>query len=1261
MQFFDFTINPLILSNAIPVRKSLVDFRNLRTKQMQFLSESITERGIDPYGTLSLGEGIHLHFLLPDCFFYRKPDNTYCPSLNRWLVVRKRGQETSKWLIESDYLSVYGKKNTILYDKKSTILLSNPSTLLPLPKRILPNEFPVDVKAMGRVRSIPSNSSIPEPDSSEHYWKQAYGGQLLTSQGYGLSEFAIFYPNCFNVFGFYDKDGKKTDEYTIYGWNSYYQSMDSFVDKSQQPIPSTHEATSDEKVLLQDPALENLDYLFRAVVDFSTAKTGDVTSQRVKISAGNTLPQALNTALAHKIAPGNAKEVEQILGLTTMNLLSKTHLNPDLNYIYKRHQSTFSAKEGGILWQLVLQHRADSITPSKDVPLSDRYIRILEDDDARNIIQQISDDLLQLNDYQNQYNAKYHLINARQYNLFADWYKLVEAIHTNRQPKKLIEDLVSIINDEIKEIEALQTGSFNPNPNQELATIIEHIVITDHKGVEQKIKDVLIGLNNNITNKINPKLKGWKDADKNPVQDIQSLAFKLVLSTENKYYQPKPLALILEQTTGTDFYPMFLDWQVKLSTYKDFKIQSDQVTKRAYRSDLIAQNYTLQPNEQELVINKPRSSDTDTTQSCFYDGLTLLSSHSAAIAKNQFEAALANLSTSAIAENDIDKVKGYLNDALNLLGKEKIYGQVLNGLNQAFLMRDNAVQLPVYDYKTFKFDYRRLKDKGIKYRQLLEKIRTTVGGYNVEHAQGTWEFNPFRAGLVKPQYLHVFDSFGRYPKDEYEKPLNLYQGDMQISYDLIDSKNADKVALAPRLIQSTHLSFDWLDAETDKIVNNIPLNNPICGWIVANNLDQSLMIYDKNGWLLGQIEQADKDIVFQQLPFGQEGISVIKNKHLLNFVKQFTEQAEQKADYFTTMHKAINQSLEYIDPVAFAQYTQYALFASRPIALVRCQVQLATADALYSDQSSNAVEARVEPPHSLTYGYEAIKFPIQIGHAHLFNDGVLGYWQETSPQDPKFYASVATISEVNHPNAVMLRSKSPADFTKSCPQLSLNQRPTDTRLNTDTNSPLKLNLLFDPRGSLTLTSKILPMVETQIPHILFKAALENLQISFDSHPVITPKDRLHIPLLRDPHIHWKWIYRDTTDKKKPAKIIDQSMKISKPQYLAGAKQLFPELNPSAPVKQQTTLTQQLLSAWDCMVEKNWLAAIPESDQYYIYLSQIDFSSLPNDDKRKHDLTPIQQIVQQILENYADGILPSIKHTHLGYQTIQEGRLQINKS
>jgi len=75
-------------------------------------------------------------------------------------------------------------------------------------------------------------------------------------------------------------------------------------------------------------------------------------------------------------------------------------------------------------------------------------------------------------------------------------------------------------------------------------------------------------------------------------------------------------------------------------------------------------------------------------------------------------------------------------------------------------------------------------------------------------------------------------------------------------------------------------------------------------------------------------------------------------------------------------------------------------------------------------------------------------------------------------------------------------------------------------------APQILSLLIDPRGLVHATSGILPVKAINIPPDQYAAALQAIEITFLSTPIITDAGKMHLPLPDEAGYQWSWLQQD---------------------------------------------------------------------------------------------------------------------------------------
>jgi len=273
------------------------------------------------------------------------------------------------------------------------------------------------------------------------------------------------------------------------------------------------------------------------------------------------------------------------------------------------------------------------------------------------------------------------------------------------------------------------------------------------------------------------------------------------------------------------------------------------------------------------------------------------------------------------------------------------------------------------------------------------------------------------------------------------------------------------------------------------------------------------MVYDSSGKALGSLLKKDLDTtVSEWVPapggFGIQSPSEISNPHLKNMVTTIKRWGPEFLEDFIS---AIDSAVENIEPENFARHQDLALLMGRPLALVRALVNLELKGLPATHQGWNEFRQAMERDARDDNGFTGVRFPIRIGEYRQFNDGTVGYWKEKNDgtyEDNVFFAPQSDE-----------RVKFAGDHLKT--------HKTDPEAmvfyQTVNDKPQLLSLLIDPRGLVHATTGILPVKAINIPPDQYAAALQAIEITFLSTPVLTDTGKIHLPLPEEAGYQWSWL------------------------------------------------------------------------------------------------------------------------------------------
>jgi hypothetical protein len=401
-------------------------------------------------------------------------------------------------------------------------------------------------------------------------------------------------------------------------------------------------------------------------------------------------------------------------------------------------------------------------------------------------------------------------------------------------------------------------------------------------------------------------------------------------------------------------------------------------------------------------------------------------------------------------------------------------------------------------------------------------------------------FGPLRSGFAEILTLEIVDVFGQ--RMTLSSSVKNPDGSLQtiVANGLKpasgDTVNQGKIFLPPRLLMPTRMAFNWLSATHDNQVGGItsdfvemnshPATSPVCGWLMPNHLDNSLFFYDANGNAIGSFGVEHGDLKYRtragnaanprdvlDLDIGPETGPPIINAHLAKFM-WYVEGND--ASFLMDLMTTIENSDKFINPANFAQDASLAVLIGRPLALTRALLGLETAgnqlplsqadtspnDPFPQDVSNNRFDYPARQQVSSAQ-IDGVKFPLRLGDLSNIDDGLVGFLIEIAGTDPYdiFYSPAAPDQGAHR----VIRPE-PDEI--------------ETTLNT---APIVVTMLMDPRAPVHATSGILPVAARQIPPDQYAATMRSLAVNFFTHPVLSLRDRLLIPLPQESGYQWSWI------------------------------------------------------------------------------------------------------------------------------------------
>jgi hypothetical protein len=416
--------------------------------------------------------------------------------------------------------------------------------------------------------------------------------------------------------------------------------------------------------------------------------------------------------------------------------------------------------------------------------------------------------------------------------------------------------------------------------------------------------------------------------------------------------------------------------------------------------------------------------------------------------------------------------------------------------------------------------------------------------YNNGTGQALIGYNPIRAGHFKLNQLWIVDDFGQVfniGEALTNQPAQPFSPTAVSDWLTTPGvQNPTMMQLPPRVVQPTRLSFSLVSAEDDSLETAyVPDANPVCGWVLPNHLDNSLAIYDASGAALGELQlvggknnQRARWNAAPDSPAPVGAPPAIANAHLRSFVEGVLSRPDGGGPALGQLLDVIDETLWTIDPLGGRTDQSLSVLIGRPLALVRASVAFEIAGQPVYDKSlyemSTAYQKQAANFQN-TGGFTQVSFTVELGSLELPGDGLLGYFLGDN---------YLQFNSVHQPDT---DEQPPPYVVQNNLQLQLNTDLTSPPTGTDLSSPIGesaayITMLVDPRGSVHASTGILPVQEISLPSYYVQPALAQMEVTFQTGPLLTVTEQLQMPLPASSQGDWTWIqqpsvtvWQETTD------------------------------------------------------------------------------------------------------------------------------------
>lgn len=466
----------------------------------------------------------------------------------------------------------------------------------------------------------------------------------------------------------------------------------------------------------------------------------------------------------------------------------------------------------------------------------------------------------------------------------------------------------------------------------------------------------------------------------------------------------------------------------------------------------------------------------------------------------------------------------FAEESIKIIKRSNIFTQRLSGFNATCIMLRNSPQLRIEEPLGFE-----------SYKEFSKSVQDFCKGVKTQSPLPMLHFLPIRNGELEILRLKFIDNFGQ--TTTLDKFDSVISSDTLTSVELrneIGTKITHKkgreftrqIFLPPRLSQPARLNLHFLNNNAVEYTG-YENSQPIYGWFLPNFHDETIMVYAAEGEALGSLA---KEKGWSNLPWEDKGISFqdkIKNEHFKAVIQQILDLEDQVSNptnirgrqsqkepvsYISSFIEALRNAQANIAPSDFALHDSRVLFAGHPIAITRVGVSLEVKGFAALDQSwtstyldtlksaTKSVNDILLPQERFSTQWDSINLPLRLGEHSRLNDGVLGYWREADKGlDSIFYAPETDIDD-----SKFIESQRDG---KNGQNFIIDIKPNGEQLN--------FTVLLDPRGTIHVTTGILPTTTLNIGTKTYKTAIEKMFMWFETGPTLQFKDVIEDNIMPD--------------------------------------------------------------------------------------------------------------------------------------------------
>lgn len=447
-----------------------------------------------------------------------------------------------------------------------------------------------------------------------------------------------------------------------------------------------------------------------------------------------------------------------------------------------------------------------------------------------------------------------------------------------------------------------------------------------------------------------------------------------------------------------------------------------------------------------------------------------------------------------LADHPDDPLRGRLTALAAAVGELNVVSQSLSGFNWALLGTVQTLQMPVID----RLDPPLGRDVALHITAEDEITPDPSGG-----------FQPLRAGNLLLSRLAIVDTFGQV------KPAGIEAGEAPaiVAESLRARVAPDYAELPPRISQPARLRFEWQPAQPTARVDDVTSDartSPVAGWLLPNHLDASLMLYDRVGALLGELQLIDGALDpsgpgVRWLPAVGRPQTVgappdLRDPTLTAFVAGLMTAGQQGGHALRDLLATVDETLPTVDALGAWKDQSLSILVGRPLALARATVRLELQGPPASALSWPALQRQIEGGGPSTGGFTNVPLPVVLGDTRRLADGLIGFF--AGDDFERFY--LAQHAAVPPSGSTYVARNAPLHVTSD-----------------PAAAAIEVALVLDPRAAVHASCALLPTDSLSLASAYCAAAQAAMEVTFLVGPIISDAARVSLPVPASPG-DWAW-------------------------------------------------------------------------------------------------------------------------------------------